>query len=269
MHTTWKGSISFGLVNIPVKLFTATENKDIRFRHLHKPCHTPIRYQKTCPTCEEEVEREDIVRGYEYEPGRFIEVKEDELKALEEEKRKAVEILDFVQLEDIDPVYFNRSYFIGPGDNGDKPFSLLHQALKKSGRIGVAKITIRSKEHLAVVRVYRQGLVLETMFYPDEVRSVEHVPGLPQDHTVQEKELGMAEQLIDQLTATFDPEKYKDDYREAVLDLVQGKAAREEDQAVPEEKRENVVDLMDALQASLEETKGGGKKKKKKEPAVK
>ncbi|KSU84810.1 MULTISPECIES: Ku protein [Fictibacillus] len=260
MHTMWKGSISFGLVNIPIKLFAATEDKDIKMRYLHKKCHNPIKYEKTCPVCEQHVEQEDIVKGYEYEPGKFVLIEKEDLDKIAGIKNKSIEIIDFVSLEEIDPIYFNRSYFIGPGENGTKPFTLLKEAMKESGRIGLAKITIRSKESLAAVRVYDKGLVMETIYYPDEVRNVDHVPGIDEEVQVNDKELEMAKQLIEQLTTEFEPEKYKDEYREALLEIIDSKISGKEVQISEERPRTNVVDLMEALQASIDQSKTGEKK---------
>ncbi|WP_246938501.1 Ku protein [Bacillus pinisoli] len=256
MHTMWKGSISFGLVNIPIKLFSATEDKDIKLRTLHKECHTPIKYEKVCPNCEKEVEAEDLIKGYEYVKGKFIMISDEELASLKEEhEEKSVEIIDFVNLEEIDPIYFSRSYYMGPGENGNKAYALLREALQKSGKIGIAEITIRSKQQMAVVRVYKNTLVMETIHYPDEVRNVEEVPSVPENVEINPKELDTAIMLIDQLTTEFQPDKYKDDYREAVHGLIQEKINKNEGTTAKEAPRTNVVDLMSALQASIERTK--------------
>ena len=264
MRTMWKGSISFGLVHIPIKLFSATEDKDIKLRMLHKECHSPIKYERTCSVCETEVKNEDIVKGYEYEPGKYVVLNKEDLDELALEQNKSVEIIDFVKLEDIDPIFFNRSYFIGPSENGQKAYTLLKQAMEQSGKIGVAKITIRSKQHLAVVRVYKETLVLETIYFPDEVRNVNQVPGLPENIEITEKEMDTAIQLIEQLTTTFEPEKYTDDYRTALMDLIQAKINGNEIQHSKEAPKTNVVDLMDALQASIDQTKPKKRKTTKK-----
>jgi DNA end-binding protein Ku len=256
MHTMWKGSISFGLVSIPIKLYSATEDKDINLRSLHKECHTPIKYEKKCPNCEKELTNDEIVKGYEYVKGKFVILSDEELKELKDEHEdKSVEIIDFVKLEEIDPIYFNRSYFMGPGENGSKAYALLREALKKTGKIGVAEITIRSKQHMAVVRVYKNSLVMETIHYPDEVRNVQEVPAVPENVDIQKKELETAIMLIDQLTTEFHPEKYKDDYRTALMELIQEKINKNEGTTAKEAPRTNVVDLMSALQASIEKTK--------------
>ncbi|HET7580337.1 MAG TPA: Ku protein [Bacillales bacterium] len=266
MHTMWKGSISFGLVHIPIKLFAATEDKDIKLRFLHKECHTPIKYERVCPACGREVENEEIVRGYEYEPDKFVVLEKEELDELKKAQNKTVEILDFVKLEEIDPIYFNRSYFIGPNENGEKAYSLLKQAMEDSGKIGLAKLTMHSKEHLAAVRVYNKGLLLETIYYPDEVRNIHHVPGIDENVELNQKELDTAIQLIEQLTTEFEPEKYEDDYRNALSELIESKVSGNEIKTAKKApQKTNVVDLMDALQASIDETKP----KKKKTPAKK
>jgi DNA end-binding protein Ku len=255
MHTIWKGSISFGLVNIPINLFAATENKDVSFRSIHKECNSPIKYEKVCPVCEREVKNDEVIKGYEYEPGKFVVISNEELKEIAPESNRTIEIVDFVSLEQIDPIYFEKSYFLGPQDNGLKSYHLLKQAMEKTGKIGLAKITIRSKESLAVVRVYQTGLLLETIFYPDEVRNVGQVPGVDAEIKVDQKEMAMATQLIEQLSTKFEPEKYTNDYRTALMELIESKV-NGEDFTVPKEvPKSNVVDLMAALQASIDQTK--------------
>jgi DNA end-binding protein Ku len=269
----WKGSISFGLVNIPVKLHTATENKDIKLRQLHKECHTPINYQKVCEGCKKEVKSEDIVKAYEYSKNKFVVLDEEELEKLKKENEdKAVEIIDFVKLEEIDPIYFERSYFMAPDSGGGKAYSLLREALMESGKIGVAKIMIRSKEQLAVVRVYKETLIMETIHFPDEVRSSKDVPNIPSEQVVVKKELDTALMLVDQLTTTFDPEKYTDDYRTALMDLIEEKKTGNKTVSTTEKQPNapsNVTDLMTALQASLDKTKKKKPVQRKRTPKAK
>lgn len=267
MHTMWKGSISFGLVNIPIKMFSATENKDIKFKYLHKECKTPIKYQRTCPTCDKEVGWDDIVKGYEYEPGRYVIIEDEDLEALKTDATKSVEILDFVSLSEIDPIYFDKSYYLSPQDTGGKAYNLLRQAMNDTGKIAIAKITIRSKQSLAALRVYNNLLVLETIFFPDEVRAIDQVPGIPKEVKIDKKELDMATKLIDNLSAKFEPEKYTDDYREALRELINKKIEGEEIEAAPEAPHRNVIDLMEALQASVKETKPKKKPTGKKKTA--
>lgn len=259
MHTMWKGSISFGLVSIPVKLHAATENKDLKLRQLHKECHTPIAYEKVCPGCEKEITNEDIVKAYEYEKNKFVVLDNEDLEKLKKENDdKSVEIIDFVKLEEIDPIYFEKSYYLSPNDGGGKAYALLREALKDSGKIGVAKIIIRSKEQLAVVRVYENTLLMETIHFPDEVRGTGELQ-LPEDQNVTKKELDTALMLIKQLTTPFEAEKYHDEYRSALLELIEEKRAGKETVETTDKKKpavkSNVTDLMSALQASVDKTK--------------
>lgn len=251
----WKGSISFGLVNIPVKMYAAIEEKNIRFRLLHQACRAPIRTVRTCTHCNQEVPWDQVVKGYEYQEGQFVVLEEEELNALMPEKNRAIEILDFVELTEIDPIYFNKTYYLGAQDENNKAYALLRQALKNTGKIGIAKITIRSKQSLAVIRCVESCLVLETIYYPDEVRDVKQVPFVPSETELSEKELKMAEQLIEQLTTAFDPSKYQDEFRLSVQDMVEKKIHSEQVVEAPTKQPEKVVDLMEALQASLEATK--------------
>lgn len=257
MHTIWKGSISFGLVNIPIKLHSAIEDKDIKLRTLHKECHSPIKYEKVCSVCNVEVKPEEIVKAYEYTKGKFIVLDEEELEKLKKDNEdKAVEIIDFVKLEEIDPIYFDRSYYMSPGDNGAKAYSLLRKALSESGKAGLARIMIRSKEQMAVIRVYKNTLVMETIHFPDEVRAAQDVPNVPEENKITKKELDTAILLIDQLTSAFEPEKFTDEYRSALMELIEAKRnGQEVVTAAQHEVKANVTDLMAALQASIDQTK--------------
>lgn len=263
MHTMWKGAISFGLVNIPIRMYAATEEKSVRFKYLHQPCHTPIRYVKTCPSCNTPVEQEQIVRGYEVEPGRFVLVEEEELENLLPESRKSIEILDFVDLEEIDPIYFIKSYYLSPQETGEKAYQLLLTAMQDTRKVAISKFTLRNKTSLAVLRVYQRALLLETIFYPDEVRPLSQLPGLPAGESVQEKELEIAKQLIDNLSQPFDPAKYTDDYRTALLEMIEKKRAGQKVHEVVPAPKGEIIDLMEALQASLEATQPKPKRKAK------
>jgi DNA end-binding protein Ku len=214
---------------------------------------------RKCPTCDKEVEWEEIARGYEYEPGRFVVFEKEELDRLNGEVNKEIKILDFVDLAEIDPIYFQKTYYLSPGDTGTNAYSLLMESLKQTGKIGIAKVSIRSKSSLCCIRVIDNCLVMETMFYPDEVRAITQVPNLPEQVNVNDKELSMAKMLIDQLSTPFDASKYKDDYRAAFMEAIEHKIAGEEVQTSPQVKKTNVIDLMSALQASLEAAKAAPK----------
>lgn len=258
MRSLWKGSISFGLVNIPVRLYTATEEKSVRFNLLHRVCRTPIKYQKVCPRCDTEVSQDELVRGYEVDRGRYILVEDEELESLPLATSRQVEIVDFVELTEIDPIYYNRSYYLEPDEGAQKPYALLRRAMAETGKIAIAKVAIRQKESLACVRVGRDSaLVMETMFFPDEIRSAERLAGIPAEVDVGERELAMAIQLVENLTQPFDPAKYEDEYRKALLELIEAKVEGEEvEPLAPVSRAGKVIDLMEALEASLRATAG-------------
>lgn len=250
MRSMWKGSISFGLVNIPVRMYTAAEDKDVRFNQLHAECHTPIKYQKHCPHCQTVVNQEEIVRGYEVQKGQYVVISDEEWEQFQGTLSRTVDILRFVELSEIDPVYFNRTYFLEPAETGEKAYRLLTEAMAQTRKIGVASITIRSKEALAAVRVYQGGLALETMYYPDEIRSISRLK-IP-DNAVVEKELAMAIALIESLTEPFQPEQYIDERRQGILELIEKKVAGQTNVVnVPEQGGIAVADLMAALEASI------------------
>ncbi|TYO97917.1 Ku protein [Desulfallas thermosapovorans] len=265
MRALWKGAITFGLIYVPVKMYAATEKKDVKFNYLHAPCHTPLRYVRYCPHCAAEVKTDEIVRGYEYEKGQYITVTEDELAGLSGDKNRSVDIIDFVDLQQIDPVYFDRSYYLGPGEGGKKVYELLRQAMQQTSRAAIALITIRNRESLAVIRPTGQALVMETMFYADEVRAVEQVENIGGQVNLHENEVKMAVNLIDNLSTDFEPVKYTSTYREKLHEMIRAKIAGEavlEKPAAPA--TENVVDLMAALKASIEmakEERGNRKKR--------
>jgi len=260
MHTVWKGAISFGLVHVPVKMFAATEDKDIHLRMIHKDCGTPIANVRTCPHCEKEVAWEEIAKGYEQEKGQFVLFEPEELDAIKPENTKTIQILDFVDLTEIDPLYYQKAYYLSPDQAGSGAYNLLLEAMRQSGKIGIAKIAIRSKSSLAAIRAVDNCICMETMHYPDEIRSLQLVPNLPEQANVNDRELAMAKMLIDQLSTPFDPMKYTDDYRIALQEAIQRKISGEGADIVtaPEVARTNVIDLMAALQASLEAVKPAG-----------
>jgi DNA end-binding protein Ku len=267
MQTIWKGAVSFGLVNVPVKMYTATQDNDIPMKMLHKEFNVPIQYHRTCPKCNDEVSWSDIVKGYEYEPGHFVVFDKKELEQLASETSREIRILDFVDLEGIDPIYFQKTYYLAPEDNGVHAYNLLVRALLDTNKIGVAKVSIRSKSSLAAIRIVDGVLSMSTMYYAEEIRSKEKIPNLPKEEKVDDRELEMARMLINQLSSTFDPDKYEDDYRERLMKAIEDKVEGKEVKLAPEVKKTNVIDLMDALKASLQQSKGeSSTKKASKEP---
>lgn len=255
----WTGAVSFGLVNVPVKLFSATEQKDVAFHQLSKDTGERIRYRRVTDTSDDEVPYADIVKGYELDDGRYVVVTPEELEAVEPGRSRTIDIEDFVDLDEFDPVHFEKSYYLAPaGKEAAKPYELLRTALERSNKVAIARFVLRTKQYLAAVRSNGRVLVLETMFFPDEVRNPESVIGdLPSDVELRDREIAMAEQLIESLTTSWDPDRYHDTYRERVLDLIESKAKGEEVVVEEEERPAEVVDLMEALQASLEKARGG------------
>lgn len=256
MRSLWNGSISFGLVNIPVKLYAGTSSNDIKFNYLHSVCHSPIKYQKTCPTCNKEVAEEEIVRGYEFQKGQYVVMEDTDFEAIAPDKTRAIDILDFVELKDIDPVYFQKTYFLEPQETGIKAYHLLKEAMLGREQLAIAKIVIRSREHLAALRVYGSGLALETMYYPNEIRSIEELVQITAEPTIAERELEMAMMLIDNLTAKFTAEKYENEYQAMLVGVIEQKiAGKEVTLAEQPPAAGKVIDLMAALEASVQATK--------------
>lgn len=252
MRNLWKGAISFGLVHVPVKLYSATERKDIKFNYLHEECKTPVKYERMCPTCEREVAMEEIVKGYEYEKGKYVILKDEDFENIPLETTKTVEILNFVDLKEIDPVYFDKSYYLAPGDGGQKAYELLKESMHTTNKVAVAKVVIRSKESLAALRVYQNVIVMETMFYPDEIRGTQLMPELNYKVQIHDNEIKMARNLIESLSEPFNPEQYENEYRKALNDLIQSKITGEEVEVAPRVEPGKVVDLMEALKASID-----------------
>jgi DNA end-binding protein Ku len=263
MRPIWKGAISFGMVTIPVKLYTATEQKDVRFRLLHKADGAPIEEKRFCTADGKEVAWDDLARGYEISKGEFVILDPDEIDAAKPESSTTIDIGDFVEAAEIDPVYFEKSYFLEPGDAGGKAFTLLKTALEETKRVAIARVTIRTRERLATVRAYDGTLILETMFWPDEIRSTKQLD-LPEgaEGRVRDKELAMARTLVENLADRFRPEAYTDEYRTALQKLIEQKARGEVRNAKRRRPEPKVIDLMEALRASVEQAqKGSGAKK--------
>jgi DNA end-binding protein Ku len=254
-RSIWSGTISFGLVSIPVRLFSATESKELRFHFVDRTDLAPVGYDKVRKDTGEHVDSEDIVRAFEIEKGRFVPLEPDDLDRLDVELTHGIDICDFVLLDEIDPVYFRQAYYLLPQQGGEKPYRLLERALDETGRVGIAKVVIRNKQHLACLRPLDGVLVIETMYYADEVRNPESLDGdlSFQEAKVRKAEVDMAKTLVENLSAEFDPAKYTDTYRSELMELIQQKA---EGVPLPEPAQEGgeVVDLMQALRESVEWT---------------
>jgi DNA end-binding protein Ku len=246
------GTISFGLVSIPIRLYVATHSESLSFNMLHQPCGTRIKQQLYCPHCERVIERSETVKGYEFEKDRYVTFGEDELKALEAEANRAIDIHEFVPLDKVDPIFFEDAHYLGPDKGAEKAYQLLAEAMRDTGKVALAQFVRYGKEHLVLIRPYDGALVLHTMHYADEVRSADDIkPG--SEVKVRANEVELARRLVEQLSVEeFQPEQYKDEYRDRVQGVVQKKVAGEEVTAAePEQPRAQVIDLMEALKASL------------------
>ena len=270
----WKGAISFGLVTIPVSVYPATEEKTLRFNQLHDEDGGRIRMKRTCSIDGEEIGYEHIVKGYEYEKDRYVILTDEDFEAIPVESSRAIDIQQFVDLEEIDPMQYKKSYYLVPEETGAKAYALLREALNRSGKVGIAKVSFRDKEHLAALRFRDEAFVLETMYWPDEIREADF-GGVDVSAKIRPNELEMAQTLIDNLTADWDPAEFKDEYREAMLRIVEAKINGEEIEIVEAAPTAKVVDLMEALKASVAAAKkepkaeSGPKKKAAKKTSAK
>ena len=251
----WSGTISFGMVSIPVKLYGATESKDISFHLLHKTCGTRLKQVRWCPTDEEEVPWNETVRGYEYAKDQYVTLTEEDFEKLPLPSKHTIDLSAFVKEEEIDPVFYERSYFLAPGERAEKAYALLLRALEEKALTAIATITIRKKEQLCALRPKDGGLMLETLYYPDEVRAAPETD-LGRSR-ISEREMDMAFALIDLLRKPFDPEEYKDHYREALEKVIDAKLEGREVVSAPAAKEARVIDLADALRRSVEAAKKG------------
>jgi DNA end-binding protein Ku len=252
----WSGSISFGLVNVPVKLFTAVRKKTVRFHQLHAEDGGRIQQKRVCSLDGEEVAYEDLAKGYELYPGQYVMIEPEELDSLDPEATQTIDIEDFVELDQVDPLFYDTSYYLVPDARGTKAYRLLLDAMRGSGRVGIARVVMRTKQYLCAVRPVGEALVLTTMNFADEVVGQDEIEGLPGEQEAGERELKMAEALIESLSTDWQPEKYEDTYREQVMALIEAKAAGQELVSQPAAPSAPVIDLMAALEASLAQTRG-------------
>jgi DNA end-binding protein Ku len=259
-RSMWTGAISFGLVTVPVKLYSAVSRKSVRFHQLNSKTGVRIQQRRVDPTTGEEVAYEDIVKGYELAPDRYVVIEGDELEALDPKKTRTIEIEEFVELSEVDPIFFDHPYYLAPGAGGAKPYRLLLDAMRDTGKIAIAKVVIRSKEQLVAIRPMGDVLAMSTMVFADEVidpSTIDDIPD-PDDVAVKDREIEIAKQLVESLAADFEPERFRDTYRDEVLALIERKAAGEEIAVQParDEEEAPVPDLMAALKASLDAVRG-------------
>ena len=280
MRSIWKGTISFGLVNIPIALGIATKRSDPSFRTLDAQSMQPIQQQLYAPGRDETISRDETIKGYEISKGQFIPITDEELESVAVERRRTIDILAFVEMDEIDPVYYDRSYYIDPQEAAQKPYALLVEAMRESGKVAIGKFVLTGKEHLVVLRPSGDSLVMEILFYPEDVRSKDEIEEKVKGAKVTAAERKMAEQLIESLTKPFDPTEYENEHKRDLLALIEAKAAGVEIPPAPEPAAPQAVpDLMSALKASLEQAqadkpkpaakKNGGKAAAKKKPAAK
>jgi DNA end-binding protein Ku len=249
MPATWKGSLSFGLVSIPVQLSPAARTERISFNQLHKVCHTRLKQPLFCPTCNRMVERGEVEKGYEYEKDQYLLFTEEEIEKIEPESARIMEILEFVKLDEIDLLYFDSSYYIAPDAAGAKAHRLLQEAMIRTGYAAIAKITMHNREYIVIIRARKNGLTLHTMFYTNEIRAA--AESGPEKFEIRDQERTLATQLIESLAATFEPEKYHDTYQEGLRTLIDAKRDGQEVVAPPIASQPPSVDLMAALKQSL------------------
>jgi DNA end-binding protein Ku len=256
-RTMWKGAISFGLVTIPVAVYPATEEKTLRFNQIHEKDGGRIRMKRTCSVDGEEVPYDEIVKGFEYEKDRYVVLTDEDFDKVPVESSRAIDIVQFVDLDEIDPMLYKKSYYLVPDETGAKAYALLREALSQENKVGIAKVSFRDKEHLSALRFKDDAFVLETMYWPDEIRAADF-GDVDVDVKVRDQELEMARTLIENLTADWNPEEFTDEYREALLKIVEAKINGEEIDVVAPEPTAKVVDLMEALKASVAAAKKRG-----------
>ncbi len=266
MAVSHKGAISFGLVYIPVALYTATQDNDVHFNQLHKEDHSRIRYKKTCAHCGKEVTSSDIIKGFEYDKDKYVIVTDDDFEKIKTEKDKTIQILHFADLDTINPIYYEKSYHTVPETGGEKAFELLRTAMKDENKVAIAKTIMGNKETLLAIIPAQDNILVSTMFFEDDIKEIPKSFVKPE---LNESELTMAKTLIQSMVKPFDPSLYNDEYQERLRDLIEQKIAGKEIVAAKEEEPSNVIDLMDALKRSIEQNQGAAAAKKKRTPAKK
>ena len=252
--TVWKGHLTFGLLSLPVRLYSAARSETVSFNQLHKSDHSRVKQVLYCQAEDKPIQRSDIVKGYEYEKDKYVVVEDEEIKKVAPKTAKTMEVLEFVKAAEVDPIYLESSYYLAPDEGGEKPYALLFEALRESGYVGVAKIAMHNREHIVILRPGGKGILLHTMYYPDEIRQVEEFR--TDTSAVKPKELELAKTLVQSLEAPFEPEKYKDDYRQNLQAMIKAKVEGKEvvETAAPTHKAP-VIDILEALKMSIAEGK--------------
>ena len=257
MKTSWKGSISFGMVYFPVNVYTATSGSSgVKLNYLHRKCNNRIRYKKVCEACNEEVSQDEIVKGYEYEKDKYVVITDEDFEKLPIKSKKVISISHFVDEDAVDPIYLDKAYFISPGNfSASKAFELFRRAMRETGKVGIAKITLTSNEYVAMIKPYdKGGMLLYLLYYLDEIKKTEDITELNYNVDIHNNELKMAISLIENMTGEFDIAQYRNEYQDALKQLIQAKIERKE-VVSPPEAQQNIVDLMEALKASVEAAK--------------
>jgi DNA end-binding protein Ku len=248
--SVWSGTVTFGLVSIPVKLFTATSSHNISFNLLHNECRGRINLQNYCPQCERVVERSELVKGYQFEKNQYVLIEDSDLDSVKPESSSTLDIIQFINLSEVDPIFYERTYYLGPDKGSEKTFALLGKAMKETNRAALGKMVMRNHEYLALIRPGMDGLLVHFMLYNDEIRENENK--VQEDLEVRPKEMQLAKQLIENLSEPFEPEKFKDDYIQKVEEMIEAKLKGRKLTVLPAKAKPKVVDLMDALQKSVE-----------------
>lgn len=252
--TVWKGHLTFGLLSLPVKLYSAARSESVSFNQLHKVDNSRVKQVLYCQAEDKPISRADIVKGYEYEKDKYVVVEDEEIKKVAPKTAKTMEVLEFVKTNEVDPIYFDASYYLAPDEAGEKPYALLFEALKQSQCVGVAKIAMHNREHIVILRPGARGILLHTMYYKDEIRQVEEFR--TDTSAIQDKELALAKMLIDSLLASFEPDKYKDNYRDNLMAMIKAKIeGKEIVETVTPAHKAPVIDILEALKMSLAEGK--------------
>jgi DNA end-binding protein Ku len=251
--TVWKGHLTFGLVSMPVRLYSAARAVSVSFNQLHEKDHSRINQVIRCQAEDKEIPRSELVKGYEYEKGRYVVIDEEDLKKVTPKTAKVMEILEFVKSAEVDPIYLESSYYLAPDEGGERPYALLFESLRQSGYYGIAKVTMHNREHIVVLRPGSKGILLHTMYYADEIRQVDEFR--TDTSTVKDRELDMAKMLISSLEADFEPQKYRDTYRENVMQMIEAKVEGRKVVETPQPHVAPVIDIMEALKKSLADRK--------------